>query len=72
MKRITTEDVMNELLTHNERVEIENEVMKEVVRLRGGKRDNSGRKSIIKGKVLKLCQLKLNRCCRSGICKMKI
>ena len=53
MKPITTKDIMNELLTSEEIAEIENDVKKEVARIRGGKREGAGRKTVIKGKILK-------------------
>lgn len=53
MKPITTKDIMNELLTSEEIAEIENDVKKEVARIRGGKREGAGRKAVIKGKILK-------------------
>ena len=53
MKPITTKDIMNKLLTSEEIAEIENDVKKEVARIRGGKREGSGRKTVIKGKILK-------------------
>lgn len=53
MKPITTKDIMNKLLTSEEIAEIENDVRKEVARIHGGKRENSGQKAVVKGKILK-------------------
>ena len=53
MKPITTKDIMNELLTSEEIAEVEADVKKEVARIRGGKREGSGRKATVKGKILK-------------------
>ena len=55
MKRITTEDILNDrtLFTKEDVQEIEAEVANEVARIRGGKRENSGRKAIVSGKILK-------------------
>lgn len=53
MKRITTKDIMNELLTIDEQVEIETDIAQTVARIRGGKRENSGRKALVQGKILK-------------------
>ena len=53
MKPITTKDIMNELLTSEEIAEVEADVKKEVARIRGGKREGSGRKPTVNGKILK-------------------
>ena len=53
MKPITTKDIMNELLTSEEIAEVEEDVKKEVARIRGGKREGSGRKAKVNGKILK-------------------
>ena len=50
MKRITTKDIMNELLTIDEQVEIETDIAQTVARIRGGKRNIADAKPLFKGK----------------------
>ncbi len=49
----TNDDLMKELLTPEECAEIKADVAAEIVRVRGGLRENSGRKAIVTGKILK-------------------
>ena len=48
----TLKDVMQDILNPDEIAEINKEVAEEVKKYRGGKRTGSGRKTIIKGKIL--------------------
>ena len=49
----TLNEIMNNLLTEEEIKEVNTEAQKEIKRLRGGKREGSGRKTVVQGKVLK-------------------
>lgn len=54
-KIITTEDLLNDrtIFTEERANKIKENVAKEVARIRGGARENSGRKAIVSGKILK-------------------